>query len=261
MIVNNVNESNKVMNTRYNEHLQEVYNIVWSDTSDKEGKTLLETQVKVSEIMTETNKNRKNKTHPTASEIIPSKNQMLYIITLYHTTNKVLIQGNQKSIWANKEFTILKAVSLHKREHNTPMDEAYKKTLGMPGSDTELPEQQSSKTLHNNKNNQIDTPPQIPSIEISKYSQITEKDPNNAYSMRKPPIPKIIITPPDDTGIAKKENKSECNEKDEIWIELEDMSPQEKKSADKSYDITPKTKKPTVTKKAKNENGEVTIQM
>ena len=79
--------------------------------------------------------------------------------------------------------------------------------------------------------------------------------------MRKPPIPKIIITPPDDTGIAKKENKSECNEKDEIWIELEDMSPQEKKSADKSYDITPKTKKPTVTKKAKNENGEVTIQM
>ena len=52
--------------------------------------------------------------------------------------------------------------------------------------------------------------------------------------MRKPPIPKIIITPPDDTGIAKKENKSECNEKDEIWIELEDMSPQEKKSADKS---------------------------
>ena len=53
--------------------------------------------------------------------------------------------------------------------------------------------------------------------------------------MRKPPIPKIIITPPDDTGIAKKENKSECNEKDEIWIELEDMSPQEKKSADKSW--------------------------
>ena len=261
MIVNNVNESNKVMNIRYNEHLQEVYNIVWSDTSDKEGKTLLETQVKVSEIMTETNKNRKNRTHPTASEIIPSKNQMLYIVTLYHTTNTVLIQGNQKSIWANKEFTILKAVSLHKREHNTPMDEAYKKTLEMPGSDTELPEQQSSKTLHNNKNNQIDTPPQIPSIEISKYSQITEKDPNNAYSMRKPPIPKIIITPPDDTGIAKKENNSECNEKDEIWIELEDMSPQEKKSTDKSYDITPKTKKPTATKKAKNENGEVTIQM
>ena len=35
--------------------------IVWSDTSDKEGKTLLETQVKLSEIMTETNKNTKIK--------------------------------------------------------------------------------------------------------------------------------------------------------------------------------------------------------
>ena len=181
MIVNDVNEWYEVMNMRYYEHLQEVYNIVWSDTSDKEGKTLLEKQVKVSEIMTETNKNRKNKTHPTTSEIILSKNQSLYIITLYYTTNTVLIQGNQKSIWANKEFTILKVVLLHKREHNMSMDEAYNKILEMPGSDTELPEQQSSKTLHNNKNNQIDTPPQIPSIKISKHSQITEKDPNNAY--------------------------------------------------------------------------------
>ena len=53
--------------------------------------------------------------------------------------------------------------------------------------------------------------------------------------MRKPPIPKIIITPPDNTGTAQKENNSESNEKDEIWIELEDISPQKKKSADKSY--------------------------
>ena len=56
MIVNNVNEWNEVMNIYY-EHLQKVYDIVWRDTSDKEGKTLLETQVKVSEMMTETNKN------------------------------------------------------------------------------------------------------------------------------------------------------------------------------------------------------------
>ena len=32
--------------------------------------------------------------------------------------------------------------------------------------------------------------------------------------------------------------------KNEIWTELEDMSPQKKKFTDKSYDITPKTKKP-----------------
>ena len=79
--------------------------------------------------------------------------------------------------------------------------------------------------------------------------------------MRKPPIPKIIITPPNNTGRTQKENNSESNEKGEIWVELEDMSPQKKKSTDKSYDITLKTKKPTATKKTKNENGEVTIQM
>ena len=62
MMVNNVIEWYEVMNIRYYEHLQEIYGIVWSDTSEKEGKTLLETQVKVSEIMTETNKNTKNKT-------------------------------------------------------------------------------------------------------------------------------------------------------------------------------------------------------
>ena len=101
---------------------------------------MLETQVKVSEIMTETNKNKKNKTHPTTSELIPSKNQTLSIITLYHTTNTILVQGNQKSIWTNKEFPILKAVLLHMGEQNTLMDEACNKTLEMPGSDTKLPE-------------------------------------------------------------------------------------------------------------------------
>ena len=62
--------------------------------------------------------------------------------------------------------------------------------------------------------------------------------------MRKPPVPKIIVTPPDDTGKTQKESNSESNEKDEIWIELKEMSPQKKnKSTDKSCDITPKNKK------------------
>ena len=46
--------------------------------------------------------------------------------------------------------------------------------------------------------------------------------------MRKPPIRKIIITPPDDTSTPQKVNNSKSNEKDEIWIELEDMSLQKK---------------------------------
>ena len=61
----------------------------------------------------------------------------------------------------------------------------------MPSSDTKLPEQQSSKTYHN-KNNQADTPPQIPSIKISEQSQITEKDPNNACSWENLPYPRSL---------------------------------------------------------------------
>ena len=80
-----------------------------------------------------------------------------------------------------------------------------KKTLEMSGSDTKLPEQQSGKTHHNNRNNQTDTPSQISSIKISEQSQITEKDPSNTCSMRKPLIPNIIITPPYDTSTTKKE--------------------------------------------------------
>ena len=62
-----------------------------------------------------------------------------------------------------------------------PMDEACNKTLEMPGSGTKLPEQHGSKTHHNNKNNQTDTPPQIPSI----TPQIPEK---NAESNKKDKI-------------------------------------------------------------------------
>ena len=69
--------------------------------------------------------------------------------------------------------------------------------------------------------------------------------------MRKPPIPKIIVKPPDETSTAQKENDSESNEKDEIWIELEDMSPQKKDTTDKSFDLTPKTKKKHSDKEAK----------
>lgn len=43
---------------RYYDHLQQSYDIVWNNISDKEEETLLETQVKVVEMLTEaTNKN------------------------------------------------------------------------------------------------------------------------------------------------------------------------------------------------------------
>ena len=72
--------------------------------------------------------------------------------------------------------------------------------------------------------------------------------------MRKPPTPEIIITPTNDTSTTQKEDNSESNEKDDIWIELEDMSPLKKKSTDKYYVLTPNTKKSSATKKSKNVN-------
>ena len=56
----------------------------------------------------------------------------------------------------------------------------------------------------------------MPSIEISEQSQITEKDLNNICSIRKPPIPKIIITPPDNTSTTQTGKNSKSSEKDEI---------------------------------------------
>ena len=41
---------------------------------------------------------------------------------------------------------------------------------------------------------------------------------------------KTSHTQPDDTSITQKETISESNEKDEIWIELENMSPQKKRN-------------------------------
>ena len=89
----------------------------------------------------------------------------------------------------------------------------------MPHSDTKLPEQQCSKTHHNNKNNQTDTPPQIPSIKIVNITNYRKRSKQHMFNE------KTSHTQPDDTSITQKETISGSNEKDEIWIELEDMSP------------------------------------
>ena len=88
MIVPNVNEWYELMDIKYYGHLNHRYYIVWDDISDKEEKTLLETQMKVAKMMTEsTNKNLNNENKEvTLNETAPSKSQTLYIITLYHTT-------------------------------------------------------------------------------------------------------------------------------------------------------------------------------
>ena len=66
--------------------------ISWSDITDKSGSVLLETKIKVAELPQRNNGNTNNNMF---NETIPPKNLTHYIITLYHTTSTLLIQGSQ----------------------------------------------------------------------------------------------------------------------------------------------------------------------
>ena len=95
MTVVRPNEWYDPLNIRYYEHLQKTFYIEWTNTLDKGGNVLLETQVKVFK------QNKKNSTNDTKTEedsnqtlfneSIPPKSNILYVLTLYHTTNTLLI--------------------------------------------------------------------------------------------------------------------------------------------------------------------------
>ena len=53
------------------------------------------------------------------NETIPSKNITHFLITLYHSTSILLIQGGQRTVCVEKQFPILKAVLNHHRNHGT----------------------------------------------------------------------------------------------------------------------------------------------
>ena len=64
------------------------------------------------------------------NETVPSKNLTHYVITLYHTTSTLLIQGSQRTVWVKKEFSIRKAVLSHHRNHG--INDAYNHSLKIP---------------------------------------------------------------------------------------------------------------------------------
>ena len=119
MTVVRLNEWFDLLNIRYYEHLQKMFYIEWTDILDKGGNLLLETQVKVFK------QNKKNSTNNTKSEeelnqtlfneSMPPKSNFLYVLTLYYTTNTLLIQGNLRANWVDEEYPLLKTV-LHKRK-------------------------------------------------------------------------------------------------------------------------------------------------
>ena len=174
MTVVRPNEWYDLLNIRYYKHLQEMFYTEWTDTIDKEGNVLLETQVKVFK------QNKKNSTNNTKSEedsnqklfneSISPKSNFLYVLTLYHTTNTLLIQSNLRANWVDEEYPLLKTV-LHKRkEQESSMLETYNNVLEIS-------------TLTTNK--KLNQEPNI-------TTSINEENPGKIPTM----IPQIIITPP-----------------------------------------------------------------
>ena len=91
MEITNTKKWYELLNIRYYEHLEATYHISWSDTLDKNGNTLLETQVKAA-LPNDVNSNKKgaeDSDNTIFNEFIPTKNHTLYILTLYHTANMV----------------------------------------------------------------------------------------------------------------------------------------------------------------------------
>ena len=174
MTVVRPNEWYDLLNIRYYEHVQKMFYNEWTDTIDKEGNVLLETQVKVfkqikknstNDIKTEEESNQ-----TLFNESIPPKSNILYVLTLYHTTNTLLIQGNLRVNWVNEEYPLSETVLNKRKEQESSMLEAYNHAVEIP-------------TLTTNK--ELNQEPNI-------TTSINEENPGKIPTM----IPQIIITPP-----------------------------------------------------------------
>ena len=56
----------------------------------------------------------------------------MYALTLHHTTNTLLKQGNHRGKWVNNEYLILKGIMKKKQKHNIELEHSYNKTLELP---------------------------------------------------------------------------------------------------------------------------------
>ena len=80
------------------------------DTLDKGGNVLLKTLVKIfkqnKKNSTKNTKTDKGSNQTLFNESIPPKSNILYVLTLYHTTNTLLIQGNLRANWIDEEYPL-----------------------------------------------------------------------------------------------------------------------------------------------------------
>ena len=97
----------------------------------------METQVKVA-LPNDVNSKKKGTEYldkAIFNECIPTKNYTMYILTLYHTTNTVLIQVNKKQMWLEKEYPILRTVPKRMKEKDLTILDTYNQVIGLPSKD------------------------------------------------------------------------------------------------------------------------------
>ena len=170
---------------------------------------LLETQLRI--FM----KNKKNSAKDTKSEedsnqalfneSIPPKSNILYVLTLYHANNTLLIQGNLRANWVDEEYPLLKTVLNKRKEQESSMLEAYNHVLEIPilTTNKEL-NHEPNITTSINEENSVKIPAMIPQIIIPPPVEIITEDNTNI-----PQPPSNLITSEQSNLTTNNENRNE----------------------------------------------------
>ena len=260
-----------------------MFYIEWTDILDIGGNVLLETQVKVFK------QNKKNSTNNTKSEedsnqtlfneSIPPKSNFLYVLTLYHTTNTLLIQSNLRANWVDEEYPLLKTV-LHKRkEQESSMLETYNNVLEISTLTTNKKlNQEPNITTSINEENPGKIPTMIPQIIITSPLEIIKTDNTDIPQSSPNPIklePLNLTTNNENRNehaVTKINHPSETNQsnptipeesstrKEIILIEMTDKSTNQLHLANEKSMKSP-TKQKSNTKRKEKEKPAATIEM
>ena len=170
---------------------------------------LLETQVRI--FM----KNKKNSAKDTKSEedsnqtlfneSIPPKSNILYVLTLYHANNTLLIQGNLRANWVDEEYPLLKTVLNKRKEQESSRLEANNHVLEIPilTTNKEL-NHEPNITTSINEENSVKIPAMIPQIIIPPPVEIITEDNTNI-----PQPPSNLITSKQSNLTTNNENRNE----------------------------------------------------
>ena len=221
------------------------------DTFDKNGNKLLETQVKVA-LPNDVNSKKKGAEdfdRTIFNECIPTKNHTMCILTLYHTTNTVLIQGNKKQMWVDKEYPILRTVLKRMKEKDLTILDAYNQVLDLPNKDdhhhTTMSIPLSETNKENIQPNQVPTAIRVPQIVITPPEpDKTEQEVALETTTTTKASVEII---PETNEIESKHNTT--SQEDIVLMEMEDMSGKTEDIKERALPKSQSKQKSSTTKK------------